>query len=93
MDSYGTNLSNSHSPNCNSLISSASHDEIKPRCACGAKATIRIVRKKGGNFGKLFWGCRNFMAAYVLSFFVAEKLLLVPEVMESLFLVILMFGV
>lgn len=51
MVSYGTNVSNSRSSNCNSFISGATHGEIKPMRPCGEKTVIRIVRKKGIKFG------------------------------------------
>ncbi|CAI8610216.1 unnamed protein product [Vicia faba] len=44
----------------NSLVSSASYSRIKSICLYGSKSMIRLVKKKGINLGKLFWGCRYF---------------------------------
>ncbi|XP_058781319.1 uncharacterized protein LOC131655472 [Vicia villosa] len=56
MAQYSGSGTNVRAENAFSLISSGSQSGIEPTCMCGSIAVIRLVKKKGRNLGKLFWG-------------------------------------
>lgn len=67
MDSYGTNGLNPRSQNRESFVLSLTHGKISPRYPCGSIVVIQIIRKKGKNFGKVFYGYKYFMVRLLLS--------------------------
>lgn len=68
MASYGKHLLNLRSPNYNSLISSASHGEIEPRYACGAKTATHSEEERT-KFWEYFLGLQKLYGKLIVIVF------------------------